>query len=655
MNKVAYQILPAAAVLAASLLVTACDSDGPPVIINPNIAPTANSEFFEADSNATFSGAFLRGADANGDRMQFQVSSEPSNGTVTLATGTACGDNSRCPFSYTPNVDYIGTDQFSFTVFDGEFTSVPGTVVISVVDAGNQNSPQADEGEFNTNEDTVLNEALVASDPDGDPIVFSLVAGSGPDNGTLTLENDGTFSYDPDRDFLGDDTFQYRVDDDTGRFTVANVTITVACENSDAGGRCDWDKAPLVDDASFSGAGEPSIGIDTLLRANVAFVEDATSASGGTQDLFVYQLDYTIPGSNWTQLPSTGQNGSLNSNGTPASTPDVFVSTAPPTGVGVAWAEGRDIEVRLRTDLGGTWDDVSGNPNDTATNTAADPAITLDAITGSPVIAWTETTGTNGSTDVPLATNSGFGLLNPGNWVNQGALDIDADNNSSRVAIAADDVPGTGANVNGRLTVGFTEVVGGVSQVFVRQCTAPASGASGCTQLGAGPVNRQATDNASEISLTVPNLAAAGVIGESPTNPRPVAAFVEEGRLFVSRYDVDNGVWLALNDPTNVGSFGELNVETTATAANPAIVVDVLGRYTVVWSETSATDGVERIYAKRYTAADSWTQLGRILNCDPDANATNPDITVDTVGVPYIVFQEDEAGDSRIVVLRFQD
>jgi hypothetical protein len=98
-----------------------------------------------------------------------------------------------------------------------------------------------------------------------------------------------------------------------------------------------------------------------------------------------------------------------------------------------------------------------------------------------------------------------------------------------------------------------------------------------------------------------------------------------------------------------------LNVDPAGTAANPAITVDVLGRYTVVWSEVSSVDGVERIYAKRYTTADSWAQLGGILNCDPDANATNPDITVDTAGVPYIVFQEDEAGDSRIVVLRYQD
>jgi hypothetical protein len=123
-------------------------------------------------------------------------------------------------------------------------------------------------------------------------------------------------------------------------------------------------------------------------------------------------------------------------------------------------------------------------------------------------------------------------------------LDNDADNDASRVAIAADDVPGTGANVNGRLTVGFTEVVDvagvDVSQVFVRQCTAPGSGAAACTQLGAGPVNVSAAANASEISLTVPNLAAAAVINESPTNPRPVSAFVESEILFVRRYDVDN-------------------------------------------------------------------------------------------------------------------
>jgi hypothetical protein len=75
----------------------------------------------------------------------------------------------------------------------------------------------------------------------------------------------------------------------------------------------------------------------------------------------------------------------------------------------------------------------------------------------------------------------------------------------------------------------------------------------------------------------------------------------------------------------------------------------------VVWSETSSTDGLERIYVKRFTAADSWVQLGGELNCLLNTNARNPDITVDTLGVPYIVFEEEIAGDTRIVLLRYQN
>ncbi len=49
----------------------------------------------------------------------------------------------------------------------------------------------------------------------------------GPSNGTLTLEADGSFTYAPNRDFTGTDTFTYRATDGLANSNLATVTITI--------------------------------------------------------------------------------------------------------------------------------------------------------------------------------------------------------------------------------------------------------------------------------------------------------------------------------------------------------------------------------------------------------------------------------------------
>ncbi|WP_165614609.1 cadherin-like domain-containing protein, partial [Mycolicibacterium flavescens] len=64
---------------------------------------------------------------------------------------------------------------------------------------------------------------------EGDPLEAILV--SGPANGTLTLNDDGSFTYTPDENFNGTDTFTYKVNDGTEDSDTATVTITVNAVN----------------------------------------------------------------------------------------------------------------------------------------------------------------------------------------------------------------------------------------------------------------------------------------------------------------------------------------------------------------------------------------------------------------------------------------
>ncbi|MGH6693154.1 MAG: DUF2341 domain-containing protein, partial [Gammaproteobacteria bacterium] len=65
------------------------------------------------------------------------------------------------------------------------------------------------------------------TDADGNPLTASYVLASGPSDGVLTFNSDGTFVYTPDPDFFGTDTFQYRANDGTVDSNVGTVTITV--------------------------------------------------------------------------------------------------------------------------------------------------------------------------------------------------------------------------------------------------------------------------------------------------------------------------------------------------------------------------------------------------------------------------------------------
>ncbi|MEO3761589.1 Ig-like domain-containing protein, partial [Mycobacterium sp. B14F4] len=165
---------------------------------------------------------------------------QPAHGTVALnPTGT---------FTYTPDANYNGTDTFTYTVsdeaspwhlhglggllFGGGHTSTT-TVTITVTPVND--APVANPDTYTTAEDTsVLIDAVGNdTDPDGDSLDRKLV--TGPAHGTLAEINDGPnsggWTYTPDADFRGTDTFTYHVTDGTLTSNTATVTITVTPVN----------------------------------------------------------------------------------------------------------------------------------------------------------------------------------------------------------------------------------------------------------------------------------------------------------------------------------------------------------------------------------------------------------------------------------------
>jgi VCBS repeat-containing protein len=138
----------------------------------------------------------------------------PANGSLTL--------NSDGSFSYTPNSNYHGPDSFTFTASDGTNTSTPATVSITVAD---NSVPVGQPLNLSTNEDTAVSSSVTATDSDNDPLTY--LQSSGPSNGSLKFNNNGTFTYTPRVNYHGPDSFTFTASDGTNTSAATTVSIMV--------------------------------------------------------------------------------------------------------------------------------------------------------------------------------------------------------------------------------------------------------------------------------------------------------------------------------------------------------------------------------------------------------------------------------------------
>ncbi|PGA15691.1 hypothetical protein COL65_21125, partial [Priestia aryabhattai] len=79
--------------------------------------------------------------------------------------------------------------------------------------------------EFVINEDTSLSSQVVATDVDGNPLTYGLLIG--PVNGTVAVNPDGTYTYTPNENYNGVDSFSVVVSDGQGGTAISTITITV--------------------------------------------------------------------------------------------------------------------------------------------------------------------------------------------------------------------------------------------------------------------------------------------------------------------------------------------------------------------------------------------------------------------------------------------
>ncbi len=331
-----------------------------------NDAPVAVADTFNTNQGVALTASVLvNDTDADGDTLSVNATPVvgPTNGSVQL--------NVDGTFTYTPNAKYFGSDSFTYAVSDGNGGSNTATVNITV-DSVN-NAPVAVADTFNTDEDVAITANVLGNDTDedGDVLSVNTTPVAGPGNGAVQLNADGTFTYTPNANYFGTDSFIYEVSDGKGGSNTATVNITI----------------DSVNDAPVASADIFNTDEDTALTANVlgndtdadadALSINTTPVSGpinGSVQLnadgtFIYTPDTGFHGTDSFTYEVSDGNGGSNT-----ATVNITVDSINDAPVAVADAFNTDEDVALTANVLGNDTDVDGDVLSINTTPTVGPA-----------------------------------------------------------------------------------------------------------------------------------------------------------------------------------------------------------------------------------------------------------------------------------------
>ncbi|MEZ8413144.1 Ig-like domain-containing protein, partial [Vibrio splendidus] len=189
-----------------------------PTFVDNNNSPIGDTVSFSTNEDTPVSGT-LSASDEDGDSLSFTKATDPSNGTVVIDEN---GD-----WTYTPNENYNGNDSFTVVVSDGQGGTDTITVNIGVTPIND--SPVGEDVSVTTDEDTPVSGSLTATDADNDQLTFS--KGTEPLNGSVVVDENGNWTYTPDENYNGSDSFTVVVDDGQGGTDTITVDVGVTPVN----------------------------------------------------------------------------------------------------------------------------------------------------------------------------------------------------------------------------------------------------------------------------------------------------------------------------------------------------------------------------------------------------------------------------------------
>jgi gliding motility-associated-like protein len=189
------------------------------IVVDPlDYDPIANDDFDTINEEEISTGdLFANDADFINDPVVVISNTDPTNGTVVV--------NPDGTYTYTPNVDFYGTDTFTYTLEDADGDQDSATVTITVNPVNDV--PVAVNDTNITEEDTEVGGNVLLNDTNLGDAPVSVADFTDPANGVAMVLGDGTYTYSPNSNYNGTDTFTYTIEDENGDTSTATVTITV--------------------------------------------------------------------------------------------------------------------------------------------------------------------------------------------------------------------------------------------------------------------------------------------------------------------------------------------------------------------------------------------------------------------------------------------
>ncbi len=200
----------------------------PPAVDTVLVAGEENETiYFSADD---FTARF---SDPENDTLtKIRVESLPANGVLLLndepvSVGDEIAVGALDQLSFRPNFGFDGTTQFRWNGHDGmAYAERSAPVIITIVE---DNRLSAVNDTIRLVDVITYNESLVPQvvNPTGGEFVFSPVPVIAPQHGTLTLREDGSYTYVTTEDFAGTDAFTFEVCNTNTPAQCAQATVTI--------------------------------------------------------------------------------------------------------------------------------------------------------------------------------------------------------------------------------------------------------------------------------------------------------------------------------------------------------------------------------------------------------------------------------------------
>jgi hypothetical protein len=250
-----------------------------------NDAPVAGADSATTPEDTAVTVTVLANdSDADNDTLDVVSVTQGTNGTVTL--------NADETVTYTPALNFHGTDTFTYTVNDGNGGSATATVTITVTSVND--APVANADTALVAEDSSVAVTVLANDDDADNDTLTVASVTQGAHGAVVINANQTVTYTPAANYNGGDSFTCTVSDGNGSTATATVTVTVSSVNDAP--TANTDTSATVEDAPVAIA---VLGNDTDPENNPLTVQAVTPGANGTVTINANQTVTYTPNANF--------------------------------------------------------------------------------------------------------------------------------------------------------------------------------------------------------------------------------------------------------------------------------------------------------------------------------------------------------------------